>query len=203
MFNCITSTKRRNTIPWASPAGSGNCRAIKIRRKKLILYRSNVAQFNKRNLSLITIIYCSSYTPPYQQKNTTFSSLRTDEPIYPLTQCHIPEDSNPFLLSCISKQKYRMYISNIKFQNDMTLSPNRDSWLTTMANTLLQYHNNRICLLTVCFHFIVCTSSSWMRWASFPRAFIFFGSSFWYLQHDTYKHTFINLPKMAIFVTIS
>ena len=36
--------------------------------------------------------------------------------------------------------------------------------------------------LTVCFHFIVCTSSSCMRWASFPLALIFFGSSFWYLK---------------------
>ena len=95
--------------------------------KNLIIYRSNVAQFNKLNLSLITIIYCSSYTPQYQQKNTSFSSLRTDEPTYPLTQCHIPEDSNPFLLSCIPKQKYRMYISDNKFHNDMTLSPDRDS----------------------------------------------------------------------------
>lgn len=39
--------------------------------------------------------------------------------------------------------------------------------------------------LTICFHFIVCTSSSWLRCASLPRDFIFFGSSFWYLQAQT------------------
>jgi len=86
MFNYNTSTGRRNTIPLARPAGSGNSRAIRMRKKKkkLILYRSNVAQFNKLNLSLITITYCSPYTPQYQQKNTTFSSLHTN----PLTHWH-------------------------------------------------------------------------------------------------------------------
>ena len=37
-------------------------------KQKLILNRSNVAQFNKLNLSLITVVYCSPYTPQYQQK---------------------------------------------------------------------------------------------------------------------------------------
>ena len=38
--------------------------------------------------------------------------------------------------------------------------------------------------LTICFHFIVCTSSSWLRCASLPRDLIFFGSSFWYLRTE-------------------
>ena len=35
--------------------------------------------------------------------------------------------------------------------------------------------------LTASFHLMVCTISSWVRWASFPLDLIFFGSSFWYL----------------------
>lgn len=45
-----------------------------------------------------------------------------------------------------------------------------------MKHTLLNH------VLTESFHFIQRQSSSWVRWASFPRAFILMGSSFWYLQ---------------------
>lgn len=39
------------------------------------------------------------------------------------------------------------------------------------------------CQLTDCFHFIACTNSSCTKCAFFPRCFIRFGNSFWYLQN--------------------
>lgn len=41
--------------------------------------------------------------------------------------------------------------------------------------------------LTLCFHFMHWTNSSCIKWASRPLCFIFFGSSFWYLQASERK----------------
>lgn len=42
-------------------------------------------------------------------------------------------------------------------------------------------------ILTLCFHFMHWTNSSCIKWASRPLCFIFFGSSFWYLQASERK----------------
>ena len=53
--------------------------------------------------------------------------------------------------------------------------------LHPLYRSLWLLHANLI-RLTANFHLIVWTSSSWTRWASFPRDLIFFGRSFWYLK---------------------